>query len=58
MALIHGKTTLLFWDNRRMSPVWQSGVESKLKKIANSTYWEADLMKVGLEGGDGKGCRS
>jgi hypothetical protein len=47
MALIRGKRTLLFSDNRIASPVLLSRAESELKMAANSTYREAKLRGVG-----------
>jgi hypothetical protein len=41
----------LFWDSFVSLPIRLSGAESELKMAANSTYWEADRVKVGLEEG-------
>jgi hypothetical protein len=44
IALIREITALLFWESRDSLPIRLSGVESKLKITANSTYWEANLL--------------
>ena len=48
MALIRGKTALLFWDIHGSKPVWLSGAFSQRKIAANSTYWKAKVRKDGL----------
>jgi len=49
IALIREITALLFWESRDSSSIRLSGVESKLKITANSTYWEANLHFYGME---------
>jgi hypothetical protein len=49
IALIREKTALLFWDSNDSSSIRLSGVESKLKITANSTYWEANLRFYDME---------
>jgi len=51
LALIREKRALFFPDNPIACPVLLSGPGSELKMAANSTYWEADLLKDGLEEG-------
>jgi hypothetical protein len=47
IALIRGKTALMFSEFSILVPIWPSGAESTQKITANSTYREAKLKGVG-----------
>ena len=49
MALIPGKTTLLFSEYSILLSIWLSGAELELKMAANNTYWKAKLLLYGIE---------
>ena len=47
IALIRGKTALMFSEFSILVPIWLSGAESTQKITANSTYWMAKLKGAG-----------
>jgi hypothetical protein len=47
IALIRGKTALMFSEYFILPPIGLSGAESTQKITANSTYWEAKLKGAG-----------
>ena len=47
MALIRGKTALMFSEFSILVPIWLSGAEPTQKITANSTYWKAKLKGAG-----------
>jgi hypothetical protein len=47
IALIRGKTALIFSEYSILQPVGLSGAEPTQKITANSTYWKAKLKGAG-----------